>query len=79
MKKSFACLTLLFAVLTAHADRIVVTVTNDSGLARPAETIAVPFAQIRTLLDPQHDNAQYWARAGSNITVVRFEKLMVKN
>jgi pectinesterase len=79
--KNILPLTTLFllAALPASAARLVVTVTNDSGLARPAETIAVPFAQILHLLDPDHDNAQYWMRAGSNIPAVRFDNLLVKD
>ncbi len=67
-----------FAGQLAAADKAVVTVTNDSGLARPAETITVPFADIRRLLDPAHaDPAQYWNKAGANIPVVRFDNLLV--
>ncbi len=80
MKKILLPLTaLLFAALPAMGARLVVTVTNDTGMARPAETIAVPFAQILQMLDPAHANAQYWMRAGSNIPEVRFDNLLVRD
>jgi hypothetical protein len=68
----------LVAGRLAAADKALVTVTNDSGLARRAETITVPFADIRRLLDPAHaDPAQYWDKAGANIPLVRFDNLLV--
>ena len=70
----------LFALAaSAHAGKVVVTVTNDSGLARPAETVSVPFTEIRRLLDPAHAiPAQYW-NSTRNIPVVRFDNLLVKD
>jgi hypothetical protein len=86
--KSSLCLALLTAALTITASgapapgapgKLVVTVTNDLAAARPAETIAVPFAQIRSLLDPAHANpAQYW-NTTRNIPLVRFDNLLVKD
>ncbi len=79
MKKLLLLPALLLAALPAFGAHVVVTVTNDSGLARPAETISVPFAKIRELLDPQHANpAQYW-NSTRNIPVVRFDNLLVKD
>ncbi|HTB62770.1 MAG TPA: DUF4861 family protein [Opitutales bacterium] len=69
----------LTAVLPTFGARLIVTVTDDSGLARPAETISVPFAQILQMLDPEHANAQYWMKANANIPVVRFDNLLVKD
>ncbi|HUL55283.1 MAG TPA: DUF4861 family protein [Opitutaceae bacterium] len=49
--KTPAFLLLPALALCAHAtDKIVVTVTNDLDLARPAEVIAVPFSEIQRLL-----------------------------
>ena len=74
-------LSLAILLLSAHfaraADRVVVTVANDAGLARPAETIVIPFAQIRALLDPDHVN-QYWINR-FKVPVVRFDNLLVKD
>lgn len=72
--------TLFALAASAHAaGKLVVTVTNDSGLARPAETVSVPFTEIRRLLDPAHANpAQYW-NSTRNIPVVRFDNLLVKD
>jgi len=80
MKKILTCSALfLLAALPAFGAHLVVTVANDSGLARPAETISIPFAQILQLLDPAHANAQYWMRASANIPTVRFDNLLVKD
>jgi hypothetical protein len=74
-----AVLGLLAFAAIARADHLVVTVTNDLAIARPAEVISIPFAQIRQLLDPAHaDPANYWNRT-TNIPKVRFDDLLVKD
>ncbi|HTZ22237.1 MAG TPA: DUF4861 family protein [Opitutaceae bacterium] len=51
MKKLLLVLLLAVPALLLHAaDKIVVTVTQDLDLARPAEVIAVPFSEIQRLL-----------------------------
>jgi pectinesterase len=51
MKKlAFAALLLGTAFSARAANKIVVTVTNDTGLARPAEVIAVPIHDVQQLL-----------------------------
>jgi len=50
MKKSLLVILAGTALLARAADKIVVTVTNDLDLARPAEVIAVPFDEIKRLL-----------------------------
>ena len=77
MKKILSLTALLLAALPAFGAHIVVTVTNDSGLPRPAETIAVPFAKVRELLDPKHVQG-YWSST-TNVPVVRFDNLLVKD
>jgi len=67
------------AAAPTAAGHLVVTVTNDLPIARPAETITIPFAQIRALLDPAHANpAQYW-NSTRNVPLVRFDNLLVKD
>jgi len=79
MKKAASLLAFVLTVLSTHAaDRVVVTVTNDSGLARPAETIAVPFIQIVQLLDPAHANRQMWVTRNPP-PKVRFDNLIVRD
>jgi hypothetical protein len=56
MKKSVSLLLACAAafvgttVTVRAAEKIIVTVTNDLGLARPAEVVAVPFSEIQRLL-----------------------------
>lgn len=50
MKKLLLLLLAGTALLARAADKIVVTVTHDLDLARPAEVIAVPFSEIQRLL-----------------------------
>jgi hypothetical protein len=50
MKKILLVLLGSAALLARAADKIVVTVTHDLDLARPAEVIAVPFSEIQRLL-----------------------------
>jgi hypothetical protein len=70
---------LLALAASARADKVVVTVTNDLAIARPAEVISVPFVKIRALLDPEHsDPAKYW-NSTHNIPKVRFDNLLVKD
>jgi len=79
MKKIISFAALLLATLPVFgADHVVVTVTNDLDIARPAETIIIPFAQILQLLDPEHANAQYWQNR-ANYPKVRFDNLLVKD
>ena len=69
---------LAFASVASAAGKAVVTVTNESGLARPVETISVPFGQIVQLLDPAHANPQYWVNRNPP-PKVRFDNLLVKD
>ncbi len=78
MKKILTLTALLLAALPAFGAKIVVTVANDSGLARPAETITVPYMEIVKLLDPPHANAQYWVTRNPP-PKVRFDNLQVKD
>jgi len=78
MKKIISVAAWLLAALPAFGARLSVTVTNDTGIARPAETITIPFAQVLQLLDPAHANAQYWTNR-ANIPKVRFDNLLVKD
>jgi hypothetical protein len=50
MKSASLLLLAVLALGARAADQIVVTVTNDLDLARPAEVVAVPFSEIRRLL-----------------------------
>jgi hypothetical protein len=50
MKRIALALPFCFALCAGAAEKIVVTVTNESGLARPAEVVAVPFSEIQRLL-----------------------------
>ncbi len=78
MKKLLALSALFLAALPAFGARLVVTVKNDSGLARPSETITVPYMQIVQLLDPAHANPQYWV-SRTPPPKVRFDNLLVKD
>ncbi len=65
-----ACLALLsslsFSLSAFAADKITVTVANPAGLARPAEVIAVPFAEIRRRLpDMRFDHLRVKDAAGA--------------
>ena len=50
MKKIILALLVCSALSARAAEKIVVTVTNDLDIARPAEVIAVPFSEIQRLL-----------------------------
>jgi len=78
MKKILLLPALLLAVLPTFGAKVVVTVVNDSGLARPAETIAVPFIQIVQLLDPANANARMWVTRNPP-PKVRFDNLIVRD
>ena len=78
MKKILSLTALLLAALPAFGAKVVVTVTNDSGLARPAETVAVPFIQIVQLLDPANANARMWVTRAPP-PKVRFDNLIVRD
>jgi len=39
-----------FALVSLHAEKLVVTVTHDLAIARPSETIAVPWAKVNEAL-----------------------------
>jgi hypothetical protein len=55
LSRVVACVIALFVISVGHAhadaaDKITVTVSNPTGMARPAEVIAVPFAELRRRL-----------------------------
>lgn len=50
MKKIVLAMLVCSALFARAAEKIVVTVTNDLDVARPAEVVAVPFSEIQRLL-----------------------------
>ena len=50
MNKIILALLVCSALSMRAAEKIVVTVTNDLDIARPAEVVAVPFSEIQRLL-----------------------------
>ena len=66
---SMALVSLVPAGAVLAADKITVTVSNPAGLARPAEVVAVPFAEIRRRLpDMRFDHLQVNNAAGAIVT-----------